>query len=269
MSQSNTKARLYKIIFEADTPAGKRFDIGLLLAILMSIVVVMLESITEVKDQYYTEIKTIEWILTIGFTLEYLLRIWTSENKKSYILSFFGLIDLFAILPTYLETFLVGATAFSVLRAARLLRVFRVLKLVRFMGEARVLVSALKASMSKITVFLTFVLISCTIIGSMMYVLEGPESGFTSIPRGIYWAVVTLTTVGYGDISPATPLGQLCAMVLMILGYGVIAVPTGLVTADMMRKPTPVKPKCDHCNADVLSTESSFCHKCGKEISPN
>ena len=262
------KEQLYRIIFESDTRSGKAFDVCLLIAILLSILVVMLESVSHIKLRYGTEIHIIEWVLTGAFTIEYILRIWISKEKSKYIFSFFGLIDLFAILPTFLETFLTGAMAFSVLRAARLLRIFRVLKLVRFMGEARVLLNSLKASMNKITVFLSFVLISCTMIGSIMYVVEGPESGFNSIPRGIYWAVVTLTTVGYGDISPATPLGQALAMMLMVLGYGVIAVPTGLVTADIIKSGnTPYNHnKCKHCDTDITNIKANYCYACGKEL---
>ncbi|TXC76199.1 ion transporter [Luteibaculum oceani] len=276
MSEQEGKSKfqrfIYIVIFGADTKLGKLFDIGLFIAILISVVVVMLESVSTISEKYHGVLYTIEWIITILFTLEYILRIWASEHKKKYIFSFFGLIDFFSILPTYLELFVSGAAAFAILRAVRLLRIFRVLKLVQFIGEASNLLRSLKASMNKITVFLSYVLISCTIIGATMYVIEGADSGFTSIPRSVYWAVVTLTTVGYGDISPVTPLGQFLAMILMILGYGVIAVPTGLVTADIVRQSQNQDARkllrtCKGCATEIINPEAQYCHRCGKSLS--
>ncbi len=264
------KKPLRVIIFGSHTPAGRNFDLILLVVILLSIALVMLESVAEVSNRYHDLIFIAEWIITGLFTIEYLLRIWITERPKTYILSFYGLIDFFAILPTYLELAFTGATAFGVLRAVRLLRVFRVLKLVQYIGEAKVLLYSIKSSLNKITVFLSYVIITATLIGTVMYMIEGPESGFTSIPRSIYWAVVTLTTVGYGDISPQTPLGQFLAMLLMVIGYGVIAVPTGLVTADLVksgRKPFEEKDNraCNNCNNSVL-LDAQFCHHCGAKL---
>ncbi|MGB0165573.1 MAG: ion transporter, partial [Luteibaculum sp.] len=245
---------------------------ALLLVIAFSIVVIMLESIQEVDTKYHSILFITEWVITIIFTLEYLLRLWVSDQPKKYAVSFFGVVDLLSILPTYAELFVTGVTAFSMIRAIRLLRVFRVLKLVQYIGEAQILFSSLKASLNKITVFLSFVIISCTIIGTLMYVVEGPESGFTSIPRSVYWAVVTLTTVGYGDISPASGIGQLLAMILMILGYGVIAVPTGLVTAEVIQSGrVPFKPSgetqvCKNCQSEIKIKDALFCHHCGQAL---
>jgi voltage-gated potassium channel len=260
--------RLHEIIFEADTKPGKLFDIILIITILLSIIIVMLDSISEVNRNYGNAIYILEWMFTILFTLEYLLRLATVGNPFKYALSFFGIVDLFAVLPTYFSLLIPGSQYFLVIRILRLLRVFRVLKLVQYVGEARMLTTALKNSKRKIVVFVFTVLTLVVIFGSIMYVIEGEKNGFTSIPRSVYWAIVTLTTVGYGDISPSTPLGQAIAAVIMILGYGIIAVPTGIVTAEM----TAAAGKkistqaCLECSAEGHDHDARFCKYCGAKL---
>lgn len=226
------KEIVHEIIFEADTYWGKFFDVVLLWAILLSVVAVMLESVVEIKLKYGTFLVFFEWFVTILFTIEYILRVYITHQPKKYVISFFGIVDLLSVLPTYLEIFISGPHFLMSIRVLRLLRVFRVLKLVRFSAEAEILVSAIYHSRRKIIVFLGGVISMVIIAGTLMYIIESPESGFTSIPRSIYWAIVTLTTVGYGDIAPVTILGQFLAATLMILGYGVIAVPTGIVSVE-------------------------------------
>ncbi|MEQ8925038.1 MAG: ion transporter, partial [Fulvivirga sp.] len=232
MAQS-FKKRLYIIIFEADTFLGKLFDVILLIAILLSVLAVMLESVDHIKSDYGDLLYQIEWGFTILFSMEYIARIYVSERPKKYIFSFFGVIDLLSILPTFIGLFAAGAHSLLIIRSIRLLRVFRVLKMVRYLGEASSLMKALNASRAKIIVFIGAVFSLTVILGTIMYLIEGGENGFTSIPRSIYWAVVTLTTVGYGDIAPGTTLGQIVATAIMILGYGIIAVPTGIVSAEI------------------------------------
>jgi len=264
------KRKAYIIIFEADTFWGKFFDVALLISILLSVMVVMLESVKELRDdEGYQQLFTVlEWTFTIIFSLEYLFRVLVSEKPKKYIFSFFGLVDLISILPTFLNLFFTGAHSLLVIRSLRLLRVFRVLKLTHFLGEASQLGNALRASKAKITVFLGFITIVVTILGTLMYIIEGGENGFTSIPRSIYWAVVTLTTVGYGDIAPHTILGQTIASFIMILGYGIIAVPTGIVTTEMAKQPNRKKEKaCQNCQAKKHLEEAKFCYACGENLS--
>ena len=229
------RKKLYRIIFESDTPAGKAFDVALLIAILLSILVVTLESVHWIMAKYNGVIKAAEWFFTILFTIEYALRIYCAPRRLRYILSFYGLIDFISILPTFLSLFVAGTQYAMVIRSLRLLRVFRVLKLTHFLGEAEVLRKALRQSAAKIIVFIGVVVTMVYIVGALMYLIEGPENGFTSIPTSVYWAVVTLTTVGYGDIAPQTIAGQMLATVVMILGYGIIAVPTGIVSVEMSR----------------------------------
>ena len=224
--QDNWRSKLHQIIYEADTKEGKLFDLIIIWAILFSILLVMLESINELDAKYHTFFNISEWVITILFTIEYILRIISVKRPKSYIFSFYGIIDLLSTIPKYLSLFIGGAHALVALRALRLLRIFRILKLVRFVGATENLGKSLKASRFKILVFISAVLIICVIIGTIMYLIEGNDSGFTSIPKAIYWAIVTLTTVGYGDIAPQTALGQLLASLVMILGYGIIAIPT-------------------------------------------
>lgn len=277
---SNWRAQLHEIIYEADTPAGKLFDVVLLIAILASIVFVMLESITSFNDKYYSFLNISEWIITILFTVEYVLRIITVNKPLKYITSFYGIIDLLSTIPKYLSLIFVGTSALATLRALRLLRVFRILKLGRYLGASDHLTSAIKASRPKIIVFLFAVLISATIFGAVMYLVEGEENGFTNIPKSVYWCIVTLTTVGFGDIAPQTPLGQFIASILMILGYGIIAVPTGIVSAEYTKASgtkeknpdeniKPIKEiitntqSCANCMAEKHLDSAEFCYKCG------
>ena len=261
------KKRLYEIIFEADTPAGKIFDVTLLIVIVASVVLVMLESVNSVASRYLDVLRTLEWIITIIFTVEYILRILIVQKPIRYIFSFFGIIDLLSVLPTYLSLFAFGYQSLVVIRMLRLLRIFRVLKLTRYTQAGRLLMRAMWASREKISVFIFFVLIIVVIMGTVMYLIEGEVNGFKSIPLSIYWAIVTLTTVGYGDISPATPLGQFMASVIMILGYAIIAVPTGIITAEII-KPTPVKNTqvCHKCLYDKHDDDAVFCKKCGEKL---
>ena len=233
--EEGLKKKLYDIIFKADTPAGKAFDIGLLIAILLSVGVVLIESVEQYSQNYGRLFIYAEWAFTLLFTAEYIIRILISPKRRKYIFSFFGIIDLLSILPAYLSLVFTGVHSLIILRSFRLLRVFRIFKLARFIGEASQLSKALSASRPKIIVFLVTVGIIVVIMGTIMYLVEGAENGFTSIPKSIYWAIVTLTTVGYGDVAPSTVLGQSLASIIMIMGYGIIAVPTGIVTAEMAK----------------------------------
>lgn len=274
--QQNWKARLHEIIYEADTPAGKLFDVILLITILTSIIFVMLESISEFDLRYHRFLNTAEWVITILFTLEYLARIISVKRPWKYIFSFYGIIDFLATIPKYLSLIFVGTQVFIALRAFRLLRIFRILKLARYLGASNMLASSLKASKAKILVFLYTVLIVCIIFGTLMYLIEGESSGFTSIPVSIYWCIVTLTTVGFGDIAPVTPLGQFIASIIMIMGYGIIAVPTGIVTAEFASQnkgfqETPARipevdlntEACPYCSAEGHRDNAKYCYNCG------
>ncbi|MCB4205052.1 ion transporter [Deferribacterales bacterium Es71-Z0220] len=261
------RKKLYEIIFEAETKAGKLFDVVLLISICISILVVILQSVESIHVRFGSIFYAMEWFFTILFTIEYGLRIYTIEKPIRYIRSFYGIVDLLAILPTYLELFLAGTHFLLVVRALRLLRVFRILKLTHYVNHGSIIVKALKASRFKIVVFLFAVVNIVIIVGSAMYVIEGGENGFTSIPRSIYWAIVTLTTVGYGDISPSTPLGQFIASMLMIIGYGVIAVPTGIVTSEMTKFNKPVSAEaCPACGQDGHDVDAKFCKYCGYKL---
>ncbi len=261
------KQRLYVIIFEADTPAGKAFDVALLWAILISIAAVMLESVPSMEERYGTVFRITEWILTVAFTIEYVVRIIASEKPRKYIFSFYGIIDFLAILPTYLSLVFVGTQYLLVIRALRLLRVFRILKLGRFVGEGEQLGRALRSSRHKIVVFLGAVLSIVVIMGTVMYLIEGGENGFTSIPRSVYWAIVTLTTVGYGDIAPQTVLGQAIASVIMIMGYAIIAVPTGIVTVELGKAQGKTKEIiCESCGKGGHAPDAIFCKHCGERL---
>ena len=264
------RQKIHIIIYGTDTVAGRLFDLILLGLILLSVFLVMLETVKGFDAKYHHELIILEWIITGFFTLEYLLRIATTNRPRNYIFSFFGIIDLLAILPMYLSFFLVGSKVFSIIRALRLLRLFKILNHPKFTGQSVHLLKALNASRGKITVFLYFVLISTILIGSIMYVVEGEENGFTSIPMSIYWTIVTLTTVGYGDISPQTPLGQFIASMVMILGYGIIAVPTGIVTAEFTRtnanKSEPEKNSCENCGVANHNPNAKFCYHCGHPL---
>ena len=258
---------LYEIIFEADTPMGKAFDVALLVAILLSVLAVLLESVAEIREDYGNWLYGIEWFFTLLFTIEYGLRLTSVMRPHRYALSFFGIIDLLAVIPTYLSLFVVGAQSLLVIRVFRLLRLFRVFKLTRYMGEARFLVAALKASRYKITVFLMTVTSVVVIMGATMHLVEGPESGFTSIPRGIYWAIVTMTTVGYGDIAPQSVLGQALAAALMIMGYGIIAVPTGIVTVEPAQVTKNIQMvACHGCGLKAHLQDAKYCRHCGTRL---
>ena len=265
----NLRKRLFIVIFGTNTPAGKAFDVALLLAIILSIVAVMLESVPSLETKFGHVFRIIEWILTIGFTLEYLTRIYVTDRKSNYIFSFYGLIDLLSVLPTYLSLVFTGTQYLLVIRALRLLRVFRILKLGRFVGEGEQLSEALRASRHKIIVFLGSVLTLVIIMGTIMYLIEGGENGFTSIPRSVYWAIVTLTTVGYGDIAPQTILGQTIASFVMIMGYAIIAVPTGIVTVEMQKVKSAIKASqnhCKHCGSVGHDEDANYCKFCGEPL---
>lgn len=262
------RRRLYVIIFEADTPGGKLFDILLLWAILLSVVVVLVESVGEFSSHWGRELRVFEWLLTGLFTLEYAARLFCHKRPLRYIFSFFGLVDLLSIIPTYLSLYVAGSHSLLVIRGLRLLRVFRIFKLGRYTGEARVLINALKASRPKITVFLGVVLILVLIMGAVMYLVEGEEAGFTSIPRSIYWAIVTMTTVGYGDLVPQSDLGQFLASLVMICGYAVLAVPTGIVSVELANAENLNinKINCPSCSKDGHQWEACYCLYCGADL---
>ncbi len=264
------RATLHEIIFEADTPFGKAFDIGLLICIVLSILEVTLESVAHIRIEYGDELRTAEWVFTILFTIEYLLRIVSVQRPIRYVFSFFGIVDLLSIVPTYLSLIIVGSQSLLVIRALRLLRVFRVLKLAQFVGEAKMLSVAVRGSVRKIIVFLGTVLTLVLIVAAMMYLIEGEESGFTSIPTAIYWAIVTMTTVGYGDIAPATVLGKALASLVMILGYGIIAVPTGIVSVEIAsatkRQQALTTRCCPACLAHGHDPDAKHCKYCGAAL---
>ncbi len=256
------------IIFEADTPAGKAFDVGLLIAILVSVIAVMLDTVDRIHQQYGDWLYLFEWFLTILFVIEYGLRLWCIDNKRAYATSFYGVIDLLGILPAFISLIVPGAQHLLVVRILRVLRVFRVLRMVRYVGEADTLRRALVSSRRKISVFILGVMAMVVIFGSLMYLVEGEANGFTSIPLSIYWAVITLTTVGYGDLVPLTPLGQAIASIVMIMGYGVIAVPTGIVTMELneANKRQPNTRTCPYCAAEGHNLDAIFCWRCGHHL---
>jgi voltage-gated potassium channel len=270
IQKTSWKDRLHEIIYEADTKAGKFFDVVLLFAILASILLVMLESVESINNKYGQLLNIAEWVITILFSLEYILRIVSIKKPILYIFSFYGIIDLLSTIPKYLSMFFIGSSHFAALRALRLLRVFRILKLARYIGASEKLLIALKASKAKISVFLFFVIILCVILGTFMYIIEGAENGFTSIPRSVYWAIVTLTTVGYGDIAPHTPFGQFIASIIMILGYGIIAIPTGIVSSEMTKntnnKVHTNTQSCKNCSIENHKDEAEFCYNCGSKL---
>jgi len=265
------KDRWHDIVFEADTPLGKIFDVSLLAMIILSVIVVMLESVNSVGKAFPALFYYLEWGITIIFTIEYFLRIWLTGKPIKYILSFYGMVDLLAILPTYLSIFFTGTQYLVTIRTLRLLRIFRVFKAAKYLTEASTLYNAIRASRRKITVFLVGVLTLVLIIGSAMYLIEGEAgSGFDSIPHSIYWAIVTVTTVGYGDIAPVTPLGQFLSAVLMILGYGVLAVPTGIISAELVRGEDEVLEvsthACHNCSLEGHDIDALHCKFCGDKL---
>lgn len=267
MTTTSLKQKIYTIIFEADTRSGKLFDITLFYAIILSVVVVMLNSVQSFHEQYGFWFLLVEWIITLLFTVEYALRIWVVKSTRKYVFSFYGIIDFLSILPTYLSFVFVGSHYLMVIRMLRLLRIFRVLKLARYIGASNSLLLAAKNSRRKIIVFLEVVIIIVVIMGALMYLIEGPENGFTSIPKSVYWAIVTITTVGYGDIAPQTIIGQTMASILMITGFAIIAVPTGIITSEISRakerKNTQVCSKCQFADHD---DNALYCKKCGEKL---
>jgi voltage-gated potassium channel len=266
--QRSWRERWYEIIFEADTPAGKLFDVILLIVIALSVLVVMLESVKSIRDAHGQLLRVAEWVITILFTIEYVLRLICAPRPGRYALSFFGIVDLLAILPTYFMVLFPGAQRLTVIRALRLLRAFRIFKLAHMLQEAATLRRAIWASRSKIAVFLAVVVIVVVIFGSAMHLIEGPENGFTSIPQSMYWAVVTMTTVGYGDVAPQTPLGKALAATIMVLGYSMIIVPTGIVTAELAgvaHKPLTTQ-VCPECMAEGHDVDAAHCKYCGGRL---
>jgi voltage-gated potassium channel len=263
----NLRKKLYSIIFEADTRKGRIFDEILLGIILFSIVLVVLESVAGFRMKYHQFLKILEWSITVIFTLEYFARIWIVDKPLKYIFSFYGLVDFFAVIPTYLGLILTGGQSLIVIRAIRLLRIFRILKLSRYTRAGRLIGGALWHSREKISVFIIFVLTLALIIGTIMYLIEGEKSGFTDIPTSIYWAIVTLTTVGYGDLSPTTGMGQFLASIVMILGYSIIAVPTGIVTASLLRTKENYNTQvCRSCMLEKHDDDALFCKHCGASL---
>ncbi|VAW15766.1 Potassium voltage-gated channel subfamily KQT; possible potassium channel, VIC family [hydrothermal vent metagenome] len=265
--------KVHEIIYEADTPLGKWFDIILFILIIVSVILVMLESVKKIDAQYHQILFTLEWVITIFFTIEYIARIISIKKPFKYIFSFYGIVDFISTIPLYLSYVFAGSSVLLAIRTFRLLRVFRILKLVQFLGEASTLTRALKASRTKIAVFIYAVLIISVVMGTIMYLVEDDAAGFTSIPRSIYWAIVTLTTVGYGDIAPQTPLGQLIATIVMILGYGIIAVPTGIVTAEFTKQGDNPENEihlntqaCNNCSMENHRDDATHCYNCGSEL---
>jgi len=268
------KQKIHDIIYEADTPAGQFFDIALIGVIILSVLLVTLETVVTIHEKYERILNIAEWIITILFTVEYCLRIYSVNNPKKYIFSFYGIIDLLATIPKYLALIFVGAgvETLMAIRALRILRIFRVLHISRYIGETNFLVRALLLSRAKIVIFLLFVLIMCILFGTLMYLVEGPESGFNNIPTSIYWCIVTITTVGYGDIAPITMFGQFVASILMMLGYGLIAVPTGIISAEMAQRRKNVDVNtivCSECLNTKHKDDAIFCGKCGSSLKEN
>jgi len=267
--RSPLRNRLYEIIFESDTPAGKLFDVVLIVAIVASVVAVLFETVPSIRIQYPRLLYAIEWAFTLLFTVEYAFRWYCAKDARRYATSFYGVVDLLAILPTYVSLLFPGAQYFLVVRLLRTLRVFRVLKLAEYLEEANTLAKALRASRRKISVFLLAVVSLIVILGSLMYLVEGPKNGFTSIPTSMYWAVVTLTTVGYGDISPQTTFGRFLSALVMIIGYAIIAVPTGIVTAELTRSQSARERRprrCPSCHALGHDKDADYCKFCGESL---
>jgi len=264
---ANWRQKVYEIVFEAETPAGKAFDMTLIAVILLSVLAVFLESIKSIREIFGDELFVAEWFFTILFSIEFLLRLIAVRRPLRYVFSFYGIVDLVAILPTYISLFVPGTQYFLTIRILRLLRIFRILKLTSYISESRVITTALQRSKQKIIVFLVAIFTIVTVVGSMMYVVEGEEHGFTDIPTSIYWAIVTLTTVGYGDLSPKTGLGKFLASIVMIMGYGIIAVPTGIVTAELTRAARSASTHvCPECHAEAHDFDAVHCKYCGSKL---
>ncbi|RZA22505.1 MAG: ion transporter [Proteobacteria bacterium] len=262
------RKRIYIVIFGSGTTAGKLFDIGLLWSIVLSVICVLLESVPSVHAQYGEELLRAEWVFTALFSLEYILRFVSSPRPLLYAKSFFGLIDLISIIPSFLSLYIVGAQGLLVIRVIRLLRVFRILKMVQYIGESQILLTALSASRHKITVFIGTIMTLIVIFGSAMYLIEGPQNGFTSIPVSMYWAIVTMTTVGYGDITPLTAAGKILASIIMLMGYGILAVPTGIVSVELGKasQRSFAHAACRRCGEALLPVQSRYCFRCGEKL---
>ncbi|MEJ6949656.1 ion transporter [Natronospora cellulosivora (SeqCode)] len=261
----STKAKLYNIVFETDTKSGKKFDLIVIIIILGNTLLTILESVDSIMQSYQMIITFLGWAFLLLFTLEYLLRLLVVNNRYKYLLSFFGIVDLLAILPLFFVFFMPQLRYLVLFRVFRLFRLFSIFKMGRYIEESTYLIKALKASRPKITVFLVTIIFIIIIVGSFMYIVEGPESGFDSIPTSMYWAVVTVSTVGYGDISPNTAVGKMISSLLMIIGYGIIAVPTGIISHElaMTSKKDELRKVCDNCSAEYYSSDDKFCSKCG------
>ncbi len=268
MSRKPLKPHLYVIIFGTHTPAGRAFDISLIIAILASLLVLILESIPNVMTEWSQELRYIEYTFTALFTIEYLLRLYCSPKPKSYATSFYGIVDLLAILPTYLAIFFPGASFMGVVRLLRVMRIFRILKLVRYLQDSNILLRSLLMARRKILIFFSTVGILVVIFGALIFVIEGPENGFTSIPHSIYWAIVTITTVGYGDMVPQTAIGKAIASLTMLLGYSILAVPTGIITAELSSEMNSHKElvKCPNCNRSGHDPDAIYCKHCASEL---
>lgn len=268
MSARSWRDRVHDIIYQHDDPVERGFDVALIGAILLSVAVVTLDSVPAIAARWGRELHALEWIFTVLFTLEYAARIWSARDRLAYVRSFYGIVDLLAVAPSYLALVFPAGRFFVALRILRVLRIFRILKLAQYVSEASVLSAAMRASRHKIIVFLTTVLTVVVVVGSLMYMVEGPSRGFTSIPTSVYWAVVTVTTVGYGDLAPQTPLGKAIAAALMVLGYGIIAVPTGIVTLELdraARRPAERRP-CPGCGVDRHDADAAYCKHCGSAL---
>ena len=268
MSQSPLQKKINEIIFGWETPAGRLFDLVLIYAIVVSVVLLMLESVVWIAELYRPELRILEWTFTVIFTLEYGARLYSARNPWRYMCSFYGLVDLLSILPTYLALFVPGANHLLIIRLLRVLRIFRILKLVRYLSEANILGRAMVQSRRKILIFFSTVLVLSTIFGSLMYAIEGPSNGFSSIPKSIYWTIVTITTVGYGDITPQTPLGQVIAALAMLTGYSIIAIPTGILTAELAQEMQRerIGQACKNCNKSGHDRDAVHCKYCGARM---
>ena len=265
MVKPSLREKTYRVIFGTDTPAGQRFDIALIYLILVSVLAVVLASIESIKMQYGDWLFRLEWAFTLLFSMEYAVRIYSSPKPFRYIFSFYGLVDLLSIIPTYLALLFPAANYWLVIRLLRVLRIFRVFKLVRYLTEANLLLRSMYAARRKVLVFFTVVLVICVIFGSLMFLVEGPGNGFTSIPRSIYWTIVTITTVGYGDITPQTPVGQILSTMIMLTGYSIIAIPTGIFTAEIAREMHAEisHRQCNVCDRSGHHPDADYCHQCG------
>ena len=265
-NRSSLKEKIHEVIFEADTTSGKYFDIALLVSIVISVLTVSLESVESIDKVYHSQLVMLEWFFTILFTIEYILRLYSTEHSVKYSTSFFGIVDLLAILPTYISIFIPGAQSLLVIRALRLLRVFRVFKLSRYLGEANVLSEAVIQSKTRIVVFLSTITVLSFVTGAGMYLVEGPAHGFTSIPQSVYWAITTLTSTGYGDTVPITPIGKMLAIFIMIMGYSLIIVPTGIISTELMKLGDISTQACKNCSKEGHDYNAKFCKHCGFKL---